>query len=135
LTEYDDLKGIDWKWQTVDGAMTKAPLGGEKNREKPVSLPKTPSGRMTETNERFVRKSVERLGGEIDIRIADRRGKKAGFGHARATVARRRPGKSELNNVTLLGGCCGDESRPRGELRRPDRAAVVPPRAVPASCR
>ena len=35
LTEYDDLKGIDWKWQTVDGAMTKAPLGGEKNREKP----------------------------------------------------------------------------------------------------
>jgi transposase len=34
LTEYDDLKGIDWKWQTMDGAMTKAPLGGEKNREK-----------------------------------------------------------------------------------------------------
>ena len=35
LTEYDDLKGIDWKWQSMDGAMTKAPLGGEKNREKP----------------------------------------------------------------------------------------------------
>ena len=35
LTEYDDLKGIDWKWQCMDGAMTKAPLGGEKNREKP----------------------------------------------------------------------------------------------------
>jgi transposase len=34
LTEYDDLKGIDWKWQSMDGAMTKAPLGGEKNREK-----------------------------------------------------------------------------------------------------
>jgi putative transposase len=31
LTEYDDLKGIDWKWQSMDGAMTKAPLGGEKN--------------------------------------------------------------------------------------------------------
>ena len=35
LTEYDELKGIDWKWQSLDGAMTKSPLGGEKNREKP----------------------------------------------------------------------------------------------------
>ena len=35
LSEYDDLKGIDWKWQSMDGAMTKSPLGGEKNREKP----------------------------------------------------------------------------------------------------
>jgi transposase len=35
LTEYDQLKGIDWKWQSLDGAMTKSPLGGEKNREKP----------------------------------------------------------------------------------------------------
>jgi transposase len=35
LIEYDQLKGIDWKWQSMDGAMTKSPLGGEKNREKP----------------------------------------------------------------------------------------------------
>ena len=35
LSEYDDLKRIDWKWQSMDGAMTKSPLGGEKNREKP----------------------------------------------------------------------------------------------------
>jgi len=35
LQEYDDLKGIDWKWQSMDGAMTKAPLGGGENREKP----------------------------------------------------------------------------------------------------
>lgn len=35
LNEYDDLKGIDWKWQSMDGAMTKSPLGGEKNRQKP----------------------------------------------------------------------------------------------------
>jgi transposase len=30
LLEYDKLKGIDWAWQSMDGAMTKAPLGGEK---------------------------------------------------------------------------------------------------------
>jgi transposase len=35
LEEYDALKGIDWQWQSLDGSMTKAPLGGEKNREKP----------------------------------------------------------------------------------------------------
>jgi transposase len=35
LKEYDELKGIDWAWQSMDGAMTKAPLGGEKNRSQP----------------------------------------------------------------------------------------------------
>lgn len=35
LAEYEELVGIDWKWQSLDGAMTKSPLGGEKNREKP----------------------------------------------------------------------------------------------------
>ena len=32
LLEYDDLKGIQWDFQSIDGALTKAPLGGEKNR-------------------------------------------------------------------------------------------------------
>jgi putative transposase len=35
LLEYDELKGIDWKWLSMDGAMTKAPLGGEKDRPQP----------------------------------------------------------------------------------------------------
>ena len=35
LEEYDALKGLDWSWQSMDGAMTKAPLGGEKNRPQP----------------------------------------------------------------------------------------------------
>ena len=29
---FDELQGIDWAWLSMDGAMTKAPLGGEKNR-------------------------------------------------------------------------------------------------------
>jgi len=29
LTAYDALQGIDWSWLAADGAMTKAPLGGE----------------------------------------------------------------------------------------------------------
>jgi len=35
LLAYDKLKGIDWSWQSMDGAMTKAPLGGEKSRPEP----------------------------------------------------------------------------------------------------
>lgn len=31
LLRYDKLKGIDWSWLSMDGAMTKAPLGGKKN--------------------------------------------------------------------------------------------------------
>jgi putative transposase len=27
LVEYDELEGIEWEWQALDGAMTKAPLG------------------------------------------------------------------------------------------------------------
>ena len=32
LLKCDELKKLDWEWQSMDGAMTKAPLGGEKNR-------------------------------------------------------------------------------------------------------
>jgi hypothetical protein len=32
LLEYDALKGIDWGWQAMDGAMTKVPLGEKRNR-------------------------------------------------------------------------------------------------------
>lgn len=30
LVEYDQLKGLDWAWLSMDGAITKAPLGGGK---------------------------------------------------------------------------------------------------------
>lgn len=32
VERFDELRGIDWNWLSMDGAMTKAPLGGEKNR-------------------------------------------------------------------------------------------------------
>ena len=34
LRKYDRQRGIAWRWQALDGATTKSPLGGEKNREK-----------------------------------------------------------------------------------------------------
>jgi transposase len=35
LLAYDAVQGIDWSWLSLDGAMGKAPLGGEKNRSQP----------------------------------------------------------------------------------------------------
>lgn len=35
LQAYDEVKGIQWSWQAVDGAMTKAPLGGKRRRSQP----------------------------------------------------------------------------------------------------
>lgn len=35
LEVYDELQGLNWRWLSMDGAMTKAPLGGGKNRSQP----------------------------------------------------------------------------------------------------
>ena len=35
LLLYDELQGLDWGWQAMDGAMTKAPLGGKRDRPQP----------------------------------------------------------------------------------------------------
>jgi len=35
LLAYDTLIGIDWAWCSAEGAMTKSPLGGKKNRPQP----------------------------------------------------------------------------------------------------
>jgi putative transposase len=32
LDQLDELKGLDWDWLRMDGALSKAPVGGEKNR-------------------------------------------------------------------------------------------------------
>ena len=61
LTEYEELKGINWRWQAMDGAMTKAPLGGEKNRSQPHGSSQT--GRQTQRVDRRRRRPDWRGGG------------------------------------------------------------------------
>lgn len=36
LREYGELRGIDWAWLSMDGCMTKAPLGGGKTGRNPT---------------------------------------------------------------------------------------------------
>lgn len=35
LEQYDDCRGVEWEWQALDGAMTKAPLGGKRYGSQP----------------------------------------------------------------------------------------------------
>jgi putative transposase len=56
LLEYDCLKGIEWRWLSMDGCMTKAPLGGKKNRQK--SYRSGQEGRQTQRAGRWPRHPV-----------------------------------------------------------------------------
>lgn len=54
LLEYDELEGIEWEWQALDGAMTKAPLGrdasGEATGNNPTDRAKTGTKRSMLTD-------------------------------------------------------------------------------------
>lgn len=46
---YDELIGLDWRWQSIDGAMTKAPLGGEETGKNPTDRGKLGTKRSLQT--------------------------------------------------------------------------------------
>ena len=41
LERYDELQGLDWSWLSMDGALTKAPLGGGKTGPNPTDRGKS----------------------------------------------------------------------------------------------
>lgn len=49
LEEFDDLQGLDWTWQSLDGAQTKAPLGGENTGKNPTDRGKLGAKRSLQT--------------------------------------------------------------------------------------
>ncbi len=60
VEQFDELQGLEWGWLSMDGAMTKAPLGGEKTR--PQSHGPGQKWRQTESVDRGPR-SARRVGG------------------------------------------------------------------------
>jgi putative transposase len=59
LITFDQLKGLDWEWQAMDGAMTKAPLGGETTGRNP-----------TDRSKRGVKRSLLTEGNGMPIGVA-----------------------------------------------------------------
>lgn len=47
---YDELVGLDWRWQSVDAAMTKSPLGGEMTGKNPTDRGKQGTKRSVITD-------------------------------------------------------------------------------------
>ncbi len=58
LSYYDEVVGIDWKWQALDGAITKAPLGGDATGPSPVDRGKRGTKRSVLTDRRGAPLSV-----------------------------------------------------------------------------
>ncbi|HZG53857.1 MAG TPA: IS5 family transposase [Pyrinomonadaceae bacterium] len=52
LREYDEWRGIRWRWQAIDSATTKAPLGGEATGKSPVDRGKLGTKRHVLTDQR-----------------------------------------------------------------------------------
>jgi putative transposase len=56
VEQFDDLQGIDWQWLSMDGAMTKAPLGGGKDGAQ-SDRPRQ-AGRQTQPADRRTRRAA-----------------------------------------------------------------------------
>ena len=70
LDEYDEEIGLDWNWQSVDGAMTKAPLGGEMTGKNPTDRGKLGTKRSLMTDAAGIPTGLTVAGANVhDIRL------------------------------------------------------------------
>ena len=70
---HDALRGIDWEWHNVDGAMTEAPLGGEATGPNPTDRGKLGAKRSPLADGRGVPLSVVPAGANInDFKLLER---------------------------------------------------------------
>jgi len=72
LELYDALRGIAWEWQSVDGVMTKAPLGGEATGPNPTDRGKLGTKRSLLVDGRGVPLAVVSAGANVnDFKILE----------------------------------------------------------------
>ena len=76
LLAYDYFTGIDWKWLSLDGAMTKAPLGGDKTGPNP-----------TDRGKRGVKRSIVTDGRGVPLGLAVEGANRVDFKMAPATLS------------------------------------------------
>jgi putative transposase len=105
LLTYDALQGIAWAWLAMDGAMTTAPLGGQK-------VGKNPTDRGT----RGTKRSVRTEGGGVPIGLAVEGANRHDCNMARETIAsipipRPKPTPERPQGMCLDQGYDSDEVR------------------------
>ena len=123
LEKYDELEGIGWKWQSVDGCMIKAPLARESVGHNPTDCGKMGTKRSVLTDEKGLPLSVVLSGANThDIKLLE---------ETLDSIIISRPAVSENHpqNLCLDAGYTGSTQsvekrqytvhiRPRGEERK-----------------
>ena len=72
LLEYDQEKKLAWKWQSMDGALTKAPLGGEKTGPNPTDRAKLGTKRSLLTDAKGISVGLVVAGANVhDMRLVE----------------------------------------------------------------
>ncbi len=109
LLDYDGLKGIEWEWQAMDGAMTKAPLGKEQTGPNP-----------TDRAKRGVKRSLLVEGNGVPLGVVVDGANRNDFKMARATlesipIDRPKPTKEDPQHLCLDKGYDYDEVRALGK--------------------
>ena len=105
LMEYDAKKGLNWEWQAMDGAMTKAPLGGEATGRNPTDRGKSGTKRSLLTDGHGIPLAVAVAG-------ANRHDMKLTGPTLEAIVTERpRPTEKQPQNMCLDKGYDYDEVR------------------------
>lgn len=71
LEEYDDRRGIKWRWPSLDSVITKAPLGGEQTGPNPTDRGKSGTKRHVLSDQRGAPWAVRATGAERhDMQVA-----------------------------------------------------------------
>ena len=105
LLVYDELTGIDWSWLALDGAMGKAPLGGEKTGRNPTDRGKRGVKRSLLVDGRGIPLSVVIAGANTNDHKLMRQTLEA------IATARPRPSPEAPQNLCLDKGYDYDEPR------------------------
>jgi transposase len=110
LLEYDELEGIIWEWQSLDGAMVKAPLALESVGRNPTDRGKNGSKRSLLVDERGVPLSIVLSGANThDVKL---------LAATLDGIVVKRPGEgSPRQNLCLDAGYVGEPAKREVEER------------------
>jgi len=111
LQEYDEVKGLEWKWQAADGAITKAPLGGQATGKNPVDRAKRGTKRSLLVEAKGVPLAIE-------VGPANRHDVKMLAATLDGIVVERpEPSEQAGQNLCLDKGYAGEPSQREGQAR------------------
>jgi transposase len=121
LAEHDDLEGIAWTWQSIDGAMVKAPLAQEAVSPDPTDRGKKGSNHSLLVDERGIPRSIVAGGAQVhDVKLLEPT--------LDQTVATRPPPENPpRENLCLDAGYAGALARKAVDCRSEALRAACPP--------